>query len=127
MPALLRIKRYIDNDIWKINFSLDLSNLPESDKDLMRKFGEPEIDTGGTFTVPSMGGDTEYTLPNKFIKIKSGLPYTQEFDSKSPVFENDTQNKALAYEQEFISRYSEAFQNLRNNLDTFTGESVENI
>ena len=42
MPALFKIKRTIENDIFKIQFSLDLTVLPESDKELIRKFGEPQ-------------------------------------------------------------------------------------
>lgn len=127
MPALLKIKRSIDNEIWKINFSLDVSSIPENDKELMRKFGEPEINLGGTFTVPGGGGGTTFTLPDKYIKVKSGLPYTQEFDSKSPDFSADTQNKALAFEEEFIVRYTQAFTDLRESVDSFTGERIENI
>jgi hypothetical protein len=127
MPALLRIKRFIDNDVWKINFALDLTSLPESDKDLMRKFGEPEINVGGTITYVISEVESTYTLPDKYIKIKSGLPYTQEFDSKSPDFLEAVQVKALAYEEEFISRYSAAFEDLRTNADSFTGERVQNI
>ena len=127
MPALLRIKRFIDNDIWKINFALELTSLPENDKDLMRKFGEPEINVGGIITYTIGEEESSYTLPNKYIKIKSGLPYTQEFDSKSPDFQEAVQVKALAYEEEFISRYAAAFEDLRSNADSFTGERVQNI
>jgi hypothetical protein len=123
MPALLKIKRYIENDIWNICFSIDPASLPESDKDLIRKFGEPTINVGGTF------GESpdQYTLPEKFIRIKTELPYTQSFDSKSPDFETNTQIKAGVYETVFLQRYVEAFTNLRASVDTFTGESIVNI
>jgi len=124
MPALLKIKRSIENDVWRINFNLDAASIPESDKELMRKFGEPEINVGGTFTVPEVG---DFTLPDKYIKVRSGLPFTQEFDSKSPEFLTDVQEKALAFEEEFVSRYAQAFTDLRVSQDTFTGERVENI
>jgi hypothetical protein len=124
MPALLKIKRSIDNEVWKINFTLETASIPESDKELMRKFGEPEINVGGTFTVAGLG---DFTLPDKFIKVKSGLPYLQEFDAKSPDFSANTQEKALAFEEEFVTRYAQAFTTLRSSEDTFTGERVENI
>lgn len=122
--TLLRIKRSIDNDVWKINFSLDVATLPESDKELIRKFGEPSIDIGSVYLE---GTPNEYTLPNKFLRIRSDLPYTQEFDSKSPDFEAATQLKAEAFQTQFVSLYSAAFAALRANADTFTGEYVENI
>ena len=124
MPALLKIKRSIDNDIWKVNFSLDLASLAESDKDLMRKFGEPQINIGGVFLV---GGPNTYTLPEKYIKVRSDLPYTQEFDSKSPDCETNTQTKVEAFQTNFTTLYSAAFVSLRTHADTFTGEYLINI
>lgn len=124
MPALLKIKRSIDNDIWKINFSLDLASLAESDKDLMRKFGEPQINIGGVFL---LGDPDEYTLPDQYIKVRSALPYTQEFDSKSPDFELNTQAKVEAFQTNFTTLYAAAFVDLRTNADTFTGEYLINI
>jgi len=124
MPALLKIKRFIDNDVFKITFALDNEKLPESDKELLRKFGEPSIDLGGNYT-PSAGDP--YTLPTKYIRVKSDLPYTQEFDSKSPEYADDTQEKALAFQEEFIDKYNNAFTDLRAKADTFTGEQIENV
>jgi hypothetical protein len=124
MPALLKIKRTIDNDVFKITFSLDISSLPESDKELLRKFGEPTIDIGGTYE-PSVGED--YTLPTKYIRIKSDLPHTQEFDGKSAEYAENTKEKALKFQEVFISNYNDAFIALRAKADTFTGEQIENI
>jgi hypothetical protein len=125
MPAALKIKRSIDNDIWKINFSLDALTLSESDKELMRKFGEPTINVGGVYS--SSSPVWEYTVPDKFLRVRTDLPYTQEFDSKSADFAEHTKEKALAFQTEFVSRYAAAFVALRTNADTFTGEAIENI
>ena len=124
MPALLKIKRSIDNDIWKINFSLDLASLAESDKDLMRKFGEPQINIGGVFLEDTLN---EYTLADQYIKVRSDLPYTQEFDSKSPDFTTNTQTKVVAFQTNFTTLYADAFVALRAKADTFTGEYLVNI
>lgn len=124
MPALLKIKRFIDNDVFKITFSLDNTTLPESDKELLRKFGEPSIDIGGTYT-PEAGDP--YTLASKYIRVKSDLPFTQEFDAKSPDFEEHTKEKALIFQETFIASYNSAFATLRAEADTFTGEQIENI
>ena len=88
MAGLLRIKRSIDNDVWTITFSLDLNLLPESDKELMRKFGEPSIEIGGTYLAETAD---QYTLPLKTLRIRSDLPYTQTFDSKSPEYADNPQ------------------------------------
>jgi hypothetical protein len=126
MPALLKIKRTIENDIFKINFSLDVNTLPESDKELIRKFGEPQFNIGGIYLEDT---DNEYTLPDKYIRIRSDLPFTQEFDAKSNLLGfSSSQAQALAFETEFINRYRDAFEEqLRAHPDTFSGERIENI
>lgn len=124
MPTILKIKRVIENDIWKINFNLDATSLSENDKDLIRKFGEPQINIGGVFLSDTAD---EYTLPDKYIRVRTDLPFTQEFDSKSPDFENNTQTKAIAFQTNFTDLYEAAFNSLRDMVDTFTGEYLVNI
>jgi hypothetical protein len=77
---------------------------------------------------PVTNPDT-FTLPDKYIKIRSGLPFVQEFDSRgtSGMFSNNTQLKAEAFQTAFVSRYTEALEALRNNVDGFTGEFLINI
>lgn len=125
MPALLKIKRTLDNDIFKINFALDIGSLPESDKDLIRKFGEPQINIGGVYLEET---DNEFILPDKFIRVRSDLPFVQEFDAKSNLLGfASTQAQAVAFQEEFVARYQEVFSTLRATADTFTGEFIENI
>ena len=125
MPALLKIKRAIANDVFKITFSLDVNSLPENDKELIRKFGEPQINIGGEY-LP--GTDNVFTLPDKFLRIRSDLPYTQEFDAKSNLLGfASTEAQAYAFQDAFISNYIGAFETLRDNADTFTGETIQNI
>jgi hypothetical protein len=124
MPTILKIKRTIENDIWKINFSLDLTSLSEYDKDLMRKFGEPKFNIGGAYL---LGTPNEYSLPDKYIKVRSDLPYVQEFDSKSPAFSENTEAKAVAFQTVFVNLYESAFMDLRSMTDTFTGEYLVNF
>jgi hypothetical protein len=123
MPVALKIKRTIENDVWKIQFSIDLTTLPESDKELIRKFGEPQLNAGGTFGI----APDDYILPDKWIRVKSDLPYTQEFDSKSPLFVTNIQTKAEAYQTAFKAAYARAFTALRMKADTFTGEEIYNV
>lgn len=228
MSLALKISRSIDNHIWKIIFSLDPSKFSESDRQLIAKFGEPEINVGGTFLGPvsreenksyvnlggtspngtgavfsvsrnaagvvssvvlgvgidpggsgylvgdtvtvsgqSIGGQTadnltititavsvsstgadgtittftfsgggslgpvvnpnEYSLPDKYVRIRSDLPYVQEFESRSGVFATNTKIKAEAFEEAFIEKYTAAVLTLRAMHDTFTGESIVNI
>jgi hypothetical protein len=130
MPALLKIKRYIENEVWKIVFSLDVSSLSENDKELIRKFGEPEVNIGGTYLAET---PDEYTLPDKYLRVRTDLPFVQEFDAKSLIRDNQAaaqtaaQTQAIAFQTAFVSNYEGAFTTLRTTADTFTGEYVENI
>ena len=132
MPILLKTKKFIDNDVCKVMFTLETANLPESDKELLIKFGEPKINIGGNYL---SGTANAYTLPNKYIRIKSDLPFTQEFDAKSETSYNATPNtartaaqaKAVAFQTAFTQAYTNAFTTLRAYNDTFTSESITNI
>lgn len=130
MPALLKIKRYIENDVWKLMFALDAVSLSENDKELIRKFGEPEINIGGTYL---SGDPEEYILQDKYLRVRTDLPYIQEFDAKSLSYQNQAdaqaaaQAQAVAFQAAFVGKYEDAFATLRATGDTFTGEYVENI
>jgi hypothetical protein len=125
MPALLKIKRSLDNDVFKINFALDTATLPESDKELIRKFGEPQINIGGIYLEDT---DNEFTLADKYVRVRSDLPYTQEFDAKSNSLGfSSTQAQAIEFQRVFVEKYQAAFEELRALPDTFTGEFIENI
>lgn len=124
MSPFLRITRNISNDVWKILFVADVTKLTETDKGLMQKFGEPEINVGGAFLATTADA---YTLPVKYVKVISGLPFTQEFDSTTEPFNTATQTKAEAFQAAFIEKYATAIAELRANQDTFTGETIVNI
>lgn len=53
--ATLRTYKSIENDLYILLFVNDADQLGEDDKKRMRKFGEPEIDLGGTFIGGAIG------------------------------------------------------------------------
>jgi hypothetical protein len=125
--AKVRIFSYLKNEVYTLRFENDATALSEDDKQLMRDFGEPEINMGGTF-LP--GDPDEYTLPNAYIKVRSGFPYTREFDAKSGEFATNTLTKVDGYRDEIIVRFTDAFETLRAKApdsQAFTGELVYNI
>lgn len=124
MSTILKISRSISNDVWKIVFDLDKEKLSVSDKELIAKFGEPTINTGGTFLEDT---ENSYNLPNKYIRIKTDLPFVQTFDSTSAPFDTATLIKAQAFQDAFVAKYTQALSDLRNNADTFTGEYLVNL
>ena len=122
--AKLRIFKSIENGIYVLRFENDPSALSNSDKELMQKFGEPEINLGGVF----LGGTgNEFTLPDVYVKIRNDFPVRQEFDSRSTPFNTNTVVKVTAYKDEIVSRFDGAMTDLRASTDTFTGENIENV
>lgn len=122
--AKLRIFKSIENDVYKVQFVNDPLALGETDKQLMQKFGEPEINMGGVFM---QGGPNEFTFPDEFVKIRSDFPLIKSFDSTVIPFNINTTIKIDAYIADISSLWSNAFVDLRAMPDTFTKEQIVEI
>jgi len=121
--AKLRVNQSIENTKRVFLFNHDLTALSQSDKDLLAKFGEPEINLGGTFTTSSV----DWTLPNNYVKIVSGMPARMEFDVTVAPFSTATADRLTTYRTTVTSRFSTAITDLRANGDTFTNEYVTQV
>ncbi len=125
--AKLRIFSYLENDVYTLRFENDPQALSNEDKQLMREFGEPEMNIGGTFLDST---PEEFTLPDSYVRIRSGFPVVRYFDAKGGEFATDTLEKVEGYKAEFIVRFEDAFTQLRANLpdqQAFIGEQVVNV
>ena len=88
---------------------------------LLAQFGEPLVETGGTFD----DGSLTFTLPTDPRKLKSGLGgVMQTFDSEDYA---DAENRANLWAITVQNRIRDAVTDLRNNVDSFSGTTVENI
>lgn len=92
----------------------------ETDLQLMQKFGEPEVNVGGTIPM----GQSNFSLPAKNLRVRSDFPYTARFDGDAL---EDAAARANAWRTEMESRIQTAITALRANSDTFTAESVTNV
>ena len=122
--ATLRVFKSIDNDVWKATFVNDPDKLSDTDKQLMKKFGEPEIQVGGDYAWTD--GQT-FTIPTKTVRIRTDFPFTQEFDATSTEFSSDTESKVTFYINTIVTRFTTALTDRRDTADTYTGEEVHNI
>jgi len=71
----IRTIKKIENDVFQVIKSTE--DFSEADVQLMEKYGEPEVDLGGTFTA-----SPDFTFPTRLEKIKTESPFTQTFDSR---------------------------------------------
>lgn len=92
--------------------SITTSDFSVADQELMRLYGEPETNIGGTF---NLGQQTEFDIPNDLVKISSGSPFVKKFD---------IQSQAETWVSEVLERLKEAIDSLRAEHDTFTDETM---
>ncbi len=125
--AKLRIFEGIENGVYFIRFENDLTALSENDKLLMEKYGEPEINVGGTFDW-TVGQDSgTFTFPDQFLKVRQDFPYRRDFDSKDTAFAEHTKEIVDVYQADIVAKFTAAFVALRANADLHTGETVVNV
>ena len=119
--AQLRVFQSIKNNRWTLLFKNETDILSDSDKALIAKFGEPQINVGGTY----LGSTANtFTLPDDYVKLFSGFPYTRVFDASTTPFSTNTQTKVEGYRDAIVAAVTAALTTLRNNTDTFTSEKI---
>ena len=95
----------------------------ERDRELMDKFGEPEINTGGSFT-----GPPTFSLPSSLRDLMTETsairPLTKAFDMDDF---GDAKARATVWAAEMTTRITSAIVALRANDDDYSGEEVTNI
>lgn len=113
----LRKLYHLDNAVYTVN--LITEDWSEADKNLMARYGEPEIDVGGDFT-----GPPAFELPSDLVRIMSDTPFTQAFDARDYA---NAADRANVWADEISDRINAALVTLRTEVDDFTREEVENI
>lgn len=91
------------------------TKLSGKEEELVKKYGEPEIEMGLVLD-----------LPSKKAKLKSGFPYKQSFDAADLGHEIAEQN-SLTYVTEIENRIKVALAELRALTDNLTGEDVKSL
>ena len=104
-------------------FTFELKAISEADSVLLAKYGEPDVDFGGTFSE----GELSFTTPSNVKALPSDFPVTIRVDVAVTPFDTDTANKLALYRSTMEARIVAAFTALRNTTDGFTGEFVTNI
>jgi hypothetical protein len=124
--AKFRVFQSLDNNEHVLLITVDQATISSTDRDLIAKYGEPEINLGGTI----YADDTTtllVTLPNEYIKIISGLPHKILVDSSAVPWDTDTTNKLTSYRKRLQERIVAAVTALRANTDTYSNEYITQI
>ena len=108
----------------------------ENDVRLMVKYGEPEINLGGTFTLPppndgssSSSGSSSYEpivadLDDCYARIMSESPFTYKFDSRDYDGVDNARMLASMWALEMEARIVEKVRGLRDKDSFFTTEEI---
>ena len=119
--AKLRTYQTIENDTYQMLFTNEAVDVSQSDKDLIEKFGEPEVNFGGVFDDDN---GVSFTLPNLYVKIISGLPYKVIADPTVTPWSANTTTTLALYRTTIQTRFQETLANLRESADNFTNEYI---
>ena len=112
--AKIRTFKTLDDAVYQVRIVVE--DVSEGDNELIEKYGEPDVDLGGSFT-----GPPAFTLTSRLVTIVSESPHIQRFDSRDDV---NAEDKANVWADEVELRIQNAFTTLRGNVDGFSGEEV---
>lgn len=124
--AKFRIYQSIENNENVLLLTVDQATISSTDRELIAKFGEPEINVGGEIYADN-GTTLLLTLPDEYIKIISGLPHKILIDSSVEPWDTDTANKLTSYRKRLQDRQVAAMTALRANTDNYTNEYITQI
>lgn len=114
----LRVTQSIDNEDYV--FVFELENISSDDAWRISKYGEPDINFGGSF---NNGQGITFTLTDNYRKMPSEFPVRIVFSETAP-FDVDTATKLALYRTTLQTTIETAVTSLRDMTDTFTGEYV---
>jgi len=113
----------IENGVYKV--SVNTEDWSENDRRLIYKFGEPEIETGGTIDyVPEEGPIEHLVLDSCHRRIYTGSPITRTFDSRDAVHAKEFAN---AWADRTIGQIGTEYAALHAKSDDFTREIVNTL
>jgi hypothetical protein len=114
----IKIEKSVTDGVYKVKFITE--DFSVSETELMTKFGEPEVEMGGTFTV----GSDVWSISSNLKKIETDFPVEVLFDSRDNA---NAMAHAMNYKNIIVVRMQTEMQTLKTNYDGFTGEETVNV
>jgi hypothetical protein len=118
----MRIFTQLEDGVY--NVIIHTEDWSQRDIQLMEKYGEPEIDVGGSFDGDGSSGSATFDLDSKLYGVKTASPFSQGFDARDY---EDAGARALVWKTEIQHRITEAVLELREQDDEFTKEEVVSV
>lgn len=89
----------------------------ELEEELMKNYGEPELNVGGTVGIA--------VYPDDLRNLKTGSPFRFVADGRDYALDSDAQTAAEEWQAEMLVRIKALMDALRALVDSFTGEELE--
>ncbi|TPG68899.1 hypothetical protein EEL31_10400 [Brevibacillus laterosporus] len=117
----LDVKKNLENNVYSIEIAV--TEIPETDKELFNDFGDIEINTGGTIKITTIedgkSTESEVTLPQGFRRFPSQFPIFNKFSKVN--YNGKEKAVATAWEQHIQTQIEKKMNELRSNIDDFSG------
>lgn len=120
-----RVFRNMDNGVYRI--ILINEDWSEGDRDLMARFGEPEINVGGKISYIVSGETKTKTLGDEYVRLLCGFPYQRGFDSRDYASVEEAVALGVAWKEMVLSRIDAAILALRSQEAPLPTEEVSEI
>ena len=129
----LRIFMGMEDSVYRI--VIDAEDWSQGDIELMERFGEPDVDVGGTITysdVSSSGSESSEDVKtkdfgNEYVRVLHGFPYARGFDSRDYGSVDSAVSAGTAWKDLVVSRFRNVIAALRANVDPISTEEVVNL
>ena len=120
-----RVLRDMDNGVYRI--ILINEDWSEGDRDLMARFGEPEINVGGDVSYIVSGETKTKTIGDEYVRLLRGFPYQRGFDARDYASVEEAVALGVAWKEMVLSRIDAAILALRAQAAPLPTEEVSEI
>ena len=120
-----RVLRDMDNGVYRI--ILLTEDWSEGDRELMARFGEPEINVGGEISYIIDGETKTRTLGDEYVRLLRGFPYQRGFDARDYASVEEAVALGVAWKEMVLSRIDAAIMALRAKSAPLPTEEVSEI
>ena len=115
----------MDNGVYRI--ILLTEDWSEGDRELMARFGEPEINVGGEVNYIIDGETKTRTLGDEYVRLLRGFPYQRGFDARDYASVEEAVALGVAWKEMVLSRIDAAILRLRDKAAPLPTEEVSEI
>ena len=122
----IRVFSNLCNGVYRI--IINTEDWSQGDLDLMFKYGEPELNVGGSVTYDINNSNSIKTFGDEYIKLFHGFPYARNFDSRDY---NKNVDEAIsigtAWKNSVLTKIDGAIRTLRDKTQILPTEEINEI